>query len=65
MDRSNHFTRDLYLCYEDFAKLYPDWSTPMYRVLMNCLNGEDDPIQYTDLVAFLDRESSRLLMPGR
>jgi len=26
------------------------------------LNGADEPIQYGDLVAFLDRESSRLLI---
>jgi uncharacterized protein len=62
MDRSKRFTRDLYLCYEDFAKFYPIWSQSMYRVLTNCLNGEDDPVQYGDLVAFLDREGARLLI---
>jgi hypothetical protein len=65
MDRSNRFTRDLYLCYEDFAKFYPGWCTTMYRVLVNCLNGEDDPLRYAGLVTFLDSEGSRLLIPGR
>jgi hypothetical protein len=65
MDRSNHFTRDLYLCYEDFGKLYPAWSDPMYLALVNCLNGEDDPLRYESLVSFLDREGSRLLIPAR
>jgi hypothetical protein len=64
MDRTNHFTRDLFLCYEDFAKCYPDRSESMYRVLTNCLNGEDDPLQFRDLVAFLDHEGSRLLVSG-
>lgn len=61
MDRSGHFTRDLYLCYEQFAKFYPERSKQMYRVLTNCLNGEDSPVQYEELVTFLAHESSRLL----
>ena len=61
MDRSSRFTRDLYLCYEQFARFYPERSRPMYQVLVNCLNGEDSPVQYEELVAFLANESSRLL----
>jgi hypothetical protein len=61
MDRSDRFTRDLYLCYEQFAKYYPERSKQMYQVLINCLNGEDNPVQYEELVAFLAHEGSRLL----
>jgi uncharacterized protein len=60
MDRSNHFTRDLYLCYEDFARFYPDCSERMYHVLVNCLNGEEDPLRYEELVAFLSQEGARI-----
>jgi hypothetical protein len=61
MDRSDRFTRDLYLCYEQFAIFYPEWSKPMFQVLTNCLNGEDSPSEYEELVTLLARESSRLL----
>jgi uncharacterized protein len=60
LDRSDHFTRDLYLCYEDFAKFYPDWAAQMRRVLINCLNGEETPLQYQELVTFLASEGMRL-----
>ncbi len=61
MDRTDRFTRDLYLCYEQFAQFYPERSKQMYRVLENCLSGEDSPVQYRELVTFLANESSRLL----
>jgi uncharacterized protein len=61
MDRSHCFTRDLYLCYEQFARFYPQRSKQMYQVLVNCLNGEENPVQYSELVTFLANESSRLL----
>ena len=60
MDRSNCFTRDLYLCYEQFAQFYPAWSEQMFRVLVNCLNGGESPLQYREVVAFLVGESARL-----
>jgi uncharacterized protein len=60
MDRSNCFTRDLYLCYEQFARLYPAYSEQMFRVLVNCLNGGESPLQYGELVAFLVGESAHL-----
>lgn len=59
-DRSNRFTRDLYLCYEQFAEFYPQRPKQIYRVLENCLSGEDSPVQYRELVAFLTNESKRL-----
>jgi uncharacterized protein len=61
MDRSARFTRDLYLCYEQFAEFYPERSKQMYQVLINSVNGEDSPVQYEELVTFLANESSRLL----
>jgi len=61
MNRSDRFTRDLYLCYEQFAKFYPDRSAQMFRVLINCLNGGESPLQYGELVDFLALEGARLI----
>ncbi len=61
MDRSDRFTRDLYLCYEQFEQFYPDRSGQMYQVLVNCLNGDESPARYEELVDFLAHEGSRLL----
>lgn len=61
MDRSDRFTRDLYLCYEQFAQLYPERSRQMYQALVSCLTGDNSPVQYGELVTFLAGESSRLL----
>lgn len=60
MDRSDRFTRDLYLCYEQFAEFYPERSRQMFRALTNCLNGAENPLQYAELVAFLAGEARRL-----
>jgi hypothetical protein len=60
MDRNDRFTRDLYLCYEQFAEFYPDRSAQMFRVLTNYLEGGESPLQYGELVAFLAREGARL-----
>ncbi len=60
MDRCDHFTRDLYLCYEQFSKFYPQWSWQMYQILVNCLNGADDPARYAGLIKLLVDESARL-----
>ncbi len=61
MNTANRFTRDLYLCYKQFAEAYPERSKQMHQVLMNCFSGEDSPLRYEELVAFLANESSRLL----
>lgn len=61
MNRSCRFTRDLYLCYEQFAQFYPERSEQMYQVLINCLNGADSLVQYEELTSFLAREGSHLL----
>jgi uncharacterized protein len=61
MDRTDRFTRDLYLCCEQFVEFYPDRSEQMFRVLTNCLNGEESPLHYGELVAFLAKEGRRLL----
>lgn len=60
MDRSDRFTRDLYLCWEQFAEFYPDRSKQMFRVLTNCLDGAESPLRYGEMVAFLTREARRL-----
>ncbi len=60
-DRCHRFTRDLYLCYEQFAGFYSERSEQMFRVLVNCLNGGESPLQYGELVAFLAGQSARLV----
>jgi hypothetical protein len=65
MDRSNRFTRDLYPCYEHFSHFYPRRSRQMFRVLINCLNGGESPLQYQELVAFLASEGARLIAAER
>jgi uncharacterized protein len=60
MDRTERFTRDLYLCYEQFAQFYPNRSEQMFGVLINCLNGGENPLQYEELVTFLARQGARL-----
>jgi hypothetical protein len=60
MERGDRFTRDLYLCHEQFAEFYPDRAEEMFDVLINSLNGGESPLQYGELVAFLAREGARL-----
>jgi len=64
MNRTDRFTRDLYLCYEQFAEFYPERAEQMYDVLVNCLTGEKNPAPYGELVEFLVREGLRLLPQG-
>jgi hypothetical protein len=59
MTRSDHFTRDLYLCYEQFA---PERADETYHVLGNCLTGDHSHAQYMELVKLLTGESLRLLL---
>jgi uncharacterized protein len=61
MDRTDRFTRDLYLCQEEFARFYPEHAAQMHRVLVNCLNGDNDPAQYHALMKLLASEGGRLL----
>jgi uncharacterized protein len=61
MNRTGHFTRDLYLCYEQFAVFYPEHAKQMYQVLVNCLNGNHSAAQYGELVQFLADEGLGLL----
>ena len=61
MDRSKCFTRDLYLCYEQFAQFYTERSGQMYRALVNCFSGQDSLDQYAELVTFLSNEGRRCL----
>lgn len=57
------YTRDLYLCWEQFARFYPEHSSQMYQVLANCMTGENSPLRYADLVAFVADEQARLRVP--
>jgi uncharacterized protein len=61
MNRTGHFTRDLYLCYEQFHMFYPERAKQMYQVLANCLNGDHSAAQYGELVQFLAEEGLDLL----
>jgi hypothetical protein len=60
MNRTDHFTRDLYLCYEQFSMFYPERAKQMYQVLVNCLNGDHSATQYGELAKFLAGEGSGL-----
>ncbi len=60
MDRSDRFTRLLYLCHEQFAEFNPNRATQMFRVLINSLNGGESPLRYRELVSFLAGEGGRL-----
>lgn len=42
MERSKRYTRDLYLCYKDFAEYYPDKEPQMREVLHYALNPTND-----------------------
>jgi hypothetical protein len=61
MNRTDRFTRDLYLCYEQFSMFYPERASQMYQVLANCLNGDHSAAKYGDLVQFLTGEGLHLL----
>ena len=61
MNRTDRFTRDLYLCYEQFLMFYPEHAKQMYQVLVNCLNGDRSAAKYGELVQFLTKEGLRLL----
>ncbi len=64
MTRSGLFTRDLYLCYEQFAEFYPGSASRMYSVLVNSLNGHEDALACEDLVALLHSEGAALARQG-
>jgi hypothetical protein len=61
MNRAGHFTRDLYLCYEQFSMFYPEHAKQMYQVLVNCLNGDYGAAQYGELAKFVAGEGLGLL----
>jgi hypothetical protein len=59
LDRVPRFTRDLYLCYEQFAQVYPERESAMLGALENALNGHADPIEYGELVRWIAAETRR------
>jgi uncharacterized protein len=61
LNRQLRFTRDLYLCWEQFAEFYPDYKTRMYEALVNSLNGHESLAGYGDLVALIRSESPGIL----
>jgi hypothetical protein len=61
MNRTEHFTRDLYLCYEQFSMFYPEHAKQMYQVLVNCLNGGYSASRYGELAKFVAGEGVGLL----
>ncbi len=61
LDRLDHFTRDLYLCYEDFVRMYPEHNEAMARALDGALNGNSDPLLETELISLVESEKTRLL----
>lgn len=61
LDRSQNFTRDLYLCFEQFVNYYPGKKDIMYAALENSLNGHIDIKNFDELIHFLNDESKRLI----
>jgi hypothetical protein len=53
----HRYTRDLYLCYEQFSELFPDRREQMYLVLENALNGNRDPLKEESLIRFLSEHA--------
>lgn len=50
MERSNQYTRDLYLCYEGFSKYYPNQKNEMYLVLEMAVCPTQDVSKITSLL---------------
>jgi hypothetical protein len=61
LDRMRRFSRDLYLCYEQFSEVYPEHAARMYSALCNCLSGDEAPGAFEDLVSLVVKERGRLL----
>jgi len=61
LNRSQKFTRDLYFCFEEFTRYYPDKKQIMYTALENALNGHIDIKNFRELIYFLNDESRHLL----
>ncbi len=64
MVEEQRFTRDLYLCYESFAKHYPEKATEMYRALELAVNpvlGDATETFVKEFGAWLAREAERKL----
>jgi hypothetical protein len=66
--RSGRFTRDLYLCYKDFAEYYPEQAENMYEVLDLALNPTEDLSQIIvvreSVLPFLQAECTKLGIIG-
>jgi hypothetical protein len=56
LENHKKYTRDLYYCFEIFAKTYPDKEEIMRLALVNSLNACYDISIFRDLVAFIDDE---------
>lgn len=64
MIEEGRFTRDLYLCYESFAKLYPEQERNMYRALELAINtetGTETEAFIQDFGGWLEGEAARKL----
>ncbi|MFN9067154.1 MAG: hypothetical protein ACK5V3_07990 [Bdellovibrionales bacterium] len=60
LKKSNFYTRDLYYCYLEFAKYYPDYRSDMFSVLKNCFVGNRDVRDFVSLINFIDSERKKL-----
>ena len=64
MAQEQRFTRDLYLCYESFAKYFPEKKTEMYRALelaVNPTSGEATEAFVAEFGEWLAQEAERKL----
>lgn len=65
MIKERRYTRDLYLCYESFAKHYPEQDAQMYRALTLAINPETSAATEAFVQSFgawLSGEAERKLM---
>lgn len=54
------YTRDLYLCYEQFAQIYPQHADMMFGALRNSLNGNLDWDEFLPLIEFVQSQCDQL-----
>lgn len=53
MERSRKYTRDLYPCYEEFSKYYPEKKEEMYKVLELAINPTADEKEILNILSTL------------
>lgn len=61
MAHESNYTRDLYFCFEQFSIYYPQYRSMMHSVLLNSLNGDQDPSISEKIIDLISNERNRLI----